>query len=109
MADYYNANFIMCESFAIFVLVLFQNLITIHAFFFLRCSDSSKLDMQRHFEFVVYTRSCHPILILVYISRTQLFYINFELKFVKFLENDSLPNRTTWHKICQGLRSLLEM
>jgi len=33
MADCYNANFIMCESFVIFVLILFQNLITFHAFF----------------------------------------------------------------------------
>jgi len=65
--------------------------------------------MQRHFEFVVYMKSCQPILILVYISRIQLFYINFELKFVKFLESDSLPKHITWHKICQGLRSLLEM
>ena len=99
----------MCESFATFVLILFQNIIKIHGVF-LRCSETSKLDRQRHFEFVVYMKSCQPILILVYISRIQLFfYINFELELVKFLENDSLPKHTTWYKIYQGLRPLSEM
>jgi len=34
MTDCYNENFIICDSLVMFVLILFQNLITIHAFFF---------------------------------------------------------------------------